>query len=176
MKLLPWTLLFTPAFLLCLAAADASAPVENPGFEQGLDGWIVQRGELTTPGEAAHEGRAGLRIDGSENATISARPIPIDGGKRYILKLWIRGVENSHAGIELSFSDGSGRPMDLENAESFKKPMPTGKEWKAFRFEFTAPEAVSFLRLKLGVWPKKDAPAVDTVDIDEVEVAEGDVP
>ena len=172
MKLRSWTFLFPLALWICQAAGENPAPLENGGFEQGLEGWNVQRGQISTAAEAAHAGQSGLRIAASENATINSLSIPIEGAKKYRLQLWIRGLENSHAGATLSFSDGSRKSMDLENADSFKKALPAGKEWKVFSFEFTAPEAALFLNLKLGVWPKKDAPATDTLDIDEVILAE----
>lgn len=170
MKNHPWKLLL----LLSLASGLAGETVswENADFETGLDHWTVQRGNLSTPAEAAHGGQAGLRIDATENATLNSLPIPIEGGKKYRLQMWIRGLENSHASAMLSFSDGSQKAMDLENADDFKKALPSGKEWKSFVLDFTTPEPALFLNLKLGVWPKKEAAASDTIDIDDVSLTE----
>lgn len=172
MKSFPGPLLFIVASSVCLAAENASVALENPGFEQGLENWTVQRGNLSTPAEAAHDGQAGLRIDATENATLNSLPVPIEGGKKYRLQFWIRGLENSHASAMISFSDGSQKSMDLENANDFKKALPSGKEWKPFILDFTTPEPALFLNLKLGVWPKKEATASDTIDIDEVSLTE----
>jgi hypothetical protein len=168
----PRNLLLLFASATCLAAENAIVPWENAGFEQNLDAWTVQRGNFSTPAEAAHEGKAGLRIDATENATLNYPLIPVDGMKKYRLRLWIRGSVNSLASVSISFQEGSGKAMDLENANDYKKALPTGKEWKEFSFEFTPPESASVLHFKLGVWPKKDATAFDVIDIDGISLEE----
>ena len=170
MKIRPGRLLL----LLTLPAGLAAETVlwENADFETDLDRWTVQRGNIAAAAEAAHGGRAGARIEASENATLNYPAIPLDGLKKYRLQFWIRGVEHTHASIMLGFDDGSGRAMNLENADSYKKALPTGKEWREFSFEFTPPESATFLQLKLGVWPKKDAPGTDVVDLDDFRLTE----
>lgn len=170
MKIHPGKLLL----LLALPAGLAAEAVvwENADFENALDPWTVQRGNIAPAAEAAHGGQGGARIEASESATLNSPPVPIDGLRRYRLQFWIRGVEQSHASIMLGFDDGSGRAMNLENADTYKKALPTGKEWREFSFDFTPPESATFLHVKLGVWPKKDASGTDTVDVDDFRLTE----
>lgn len=172
MKSWPRNLLFLFASTTCLAAEIAVVPWENAGFEKDLDAWAVQRGNFSTTAEAAHEGKAGLRIDATENATLNYPLIPVDGLKKYRLRLWIRGLENSHASVMISFQEGSGNPLNIENANDYKKALPAGKEWKEFSFDFTPPESASMLHFKLGVWPKKDVAASDKIDVDGISLEE----
>ena len=172
MKSWPRNLLLLLASTTCLAADNTLVAWENAGFEQDLDTWTVQRGHFSATAEAAHEGKAGLRIDATENATISYPLVPVDGLKKYRLRLWVRGLENSHASVMLGFQEGSGSAMDLENANDYKKALPAGKEWKQFSFDFKPPESASILQFKLGVWPKKDAAASDIIDIDSISLEE----
>jgi len=172
MKSLPPHILFLVASTVCFAADNTLVNWDNSGFEQDLESWTIQRGNLTAAAEAAHEGKAGLRIDASENATISYPLIPVDGLKKYRLRLWIRGLENSHASVMFSFQEGSGGAMELENANDYKKALPAGKEWKEFTFDIKPPESASNMQFKLGVWPKKDTTATDVVDVDQISLEE----
>lgn len=156
----------------CFAADNPLVTWENSDFEQDLDSWTVQRGHLSAVPEAAHDGKSGLRIDATESATISYPLIPVDGLKKYRLRLWIRGLENSVASVMLTFQEGSGGTMDLENANDYKKALPAGKEWKEFTFDIKPPESASTMHFKLGVWPKKDATATDVIDVDQISLEE----
>jgi hypothetical protein len=172
MKIRPWNLLFAVISSTCLATENTPIPLENAGFEQNLEGWTLQRGTASTTSEAAHEGSSGLRITASENATLSYPPIPIDGLKKYRFSIWVRGLQNSHASVMLSFGDGSQKAMDIENANDFKKAITQGKDWKQISMEITPPESASTLNFRLGVWPKKDAPTPDVIDVDGLSLEE----
>lgn len=172
MKSWPRNLLLLLASTTGLAAGNTPVGWENSDFEQDLGSWTIQRGQFSASAEAAHDGKAGLRIDAAENATISYPLIPVDGLKKYRLQFWVRGLENSIASVMISFQEGSGSAMDLENANDYKKALPAGKEWKQFSLDIKPPESASLMHFKLGVWPKKDATATDTVDIDSITLEE----
>ncbi|CAN5496692.1 hypothetical protein BH09VER1_BH09VER1_42940 [soil metagenome] len=147
-------------------------PVENGDFEHGIDPWKVRRGEIRVVPEAAHDSAAGLRIVARENAGVIHPAIPIEPGKTYVLRFWVRGLEFSYAAAILGFTVGGSRHLEIENPNAFKPALPYGKEWQPFTFKFTPPDAASEMSLQIAVWPKKDVKGTDVIDIDGIVIEE----
>ncbi|MDR1281569.1 MAG: endopolygalacturonase [Opitutaceae bacterium] len=122
---------FLPALFLSLpvpaaslrAATDnnntaATLPLPNPGFESGLDGWIVQENPSPMSAalpEAARTGKLGLRVtDNSETAgsSVATPRLPVEPGRAYRLTIHARLLSGDGVGVYLRFHDAKGKHLN----------------------------------------------------------------
>jgi hypothetical protein len=71
----------------------------------------------------------------------------------------------------VQFMDGT-KPVAVENDREVRQSLPAGPDWKQLSLEFTPPDAANAFLFKIGVWPRKDAPGKDVIDIDSLVVEE----
>jgi hypothetical protein len=112
-------------FLTLLASASAVVaehgpgllPQPNPGFEDGLLGWIVNEDVpmSTVHPQAARTGERGLRvIDESTTAgsSVASQRFPVEPGLAYRLTISARRVSGDGVGVFLRFFDADGRHLN----------------------------------------------------------------
>ncbi len=165
-----------PALVLgwwCHAADPVQIPVENGGFENGLDGWSTRGGEgsAVVP-EAAHEGRGGLRIPAIEKTSVQAAPVPVDYGKKYRISCWVRGIGSIPVALGLGFRNDSGKYVDPENPNVYKLNLPPGAEWQHFSREFVPPDGAASLIVGISTWVPPGKAGTSPVDVDDVALEE----
>jgi len=108
--------------LICLTLFSNAEPLAlpNPGFEEGEAHWnLADKGMSRIAPEAAHAGKAGLRVtDTSETAGSNCRSasVPVTPGKDYALRFWARPIEGvGNVGVYLQFADAQGRCLNTES-------------------------------------------------------------
>lgn len=155
------------------AADPVQIPVENGGFESGLDGWNARGGEgVAAVSEAAHEGKGGLRIPTAEKTSVQATPVPVDYGKKYRISCWVRGIGSIPVALGLGFRNDSGKYVDPENPNAYKLNLPSGAEWQHFSREFVPPDGAASLILGISTWVPKGKVSTSPVDVDDVALEE----
>ncbi|MEI8309445.1 MAG: heparinase II/III family protein [Verrucomicrobiota bacterium] len=135
-------------------AVGAEPPLEltNPGFESGLEGWVLSK-EDTGAGlsqistEAAHSGSNGLRVkqdaDGPGSWAQSTR-VAVAAGKSYRLSFWSRCVEESGIGVWVQFFDAGKKPIPQKPDVAFQVPQKAG-DWMENHLDVTTPGDAAFL-------------------------------
>src|SRR5258705_287563 len=90
-------------------AADALSLV-NPGFEEGLKGWTLKRGDqsaLAVTPEAASLGAKGLRVGTGHDISIalSSAPFAAAEGHLYRAECWAKklGADDAGVSVKLEF-------------------------------------------------------------------------
>ncbi len=147
----PVSLLFCGMILLALTLPTLAVEigpnlVEDPGFEEGIDGW-QERGEpITRDGEVAHTGDWSLRIDSHPELEffnfhyVRGEDIPAEPNIRYHFSVWMRGA----------LGEGESRPRVREvDAEGntiryhgLAQLHPGERDWRKVEVEFvTSPRA-----------------------------------
>ncbi|SDT88741.1 Carbohydrate binding domain-containing protein [Verrucomicrobium sp. GAS474] len=157
-------------------SAPAALPFPNADFEAGLDGWTLGKDDETAgisqvSAEAAHEGKAGLRVkqaaDGPGSWLESPR-LAVEGGKRYRIAYWARCVEESGVGLWIQFFDGDKKPIKPETPGDFISLVPPdAREWHPYTFTVTVPKEAAFLSLAIHAFNKRPTVA----DFDDFSVA-----
>lgn len=112
----------TLSFLACSSALFAASqpgvlPQPNPGFENGLQGWVINEDTPmgTVHPEAARSGERGLRvIDETDKAgsSIASQRFPVEPGLAYRLTIHARKVSGDGVAVYLRFFDAKGRHLN----------------------------------------------------------------
>jgi len=94
-------------------AVSAAEPVAltNPGFEEGLTGWIqASSGEISVDEEVRHGGEAGLQLSGQDNQNpwVAQGIAPVQPLAQYQLAAFARGAQEqppAMAAVKIEFYD-----------------------------------------------------------------------
>ena len=172
-------------FLLSLtftAGAFAANPLPNPGFEEGVTGWKLDGTMSTVSAEAAHTGKAGLRVvdkDTAAGSSVTSSRLPIEAAKPVTLTFWAK-ADGDFAGVYLNFYDAAGKVIK-DPAEKFGGGSPVcgikkqDGGWHEYRFPTKAPEGAAAVAL----WIHSFGSATGTMDLDDFAlegIAEGATP
>lgn len=141
--------------VIAASTASQSAPVrvsgkpvalQNPGFEDGFNGWLAQRDPhmCTVVAEAAHTGTRGLRV--ADNSTTAGSNLPsrrfeAHAEKTYELRFWARIVSPGTIGVYLRFFDKKNKTLNSQilNNEIIKGIPPEARQWTEYTLRGVAP-------------------------------------
>lgn len=166
--------LVTAVLALALASAycETDVPLENPGFENGTDGWTIREKTpmSTVTADAAHEGSQGLHVQDEDTVNGSSAlssVVSVEPGKTYTLTFWARTNSVNAASVSFWFFTSNRK---LIGADTKKIPGITVTHTTGDWFEYTLtavapPEAVT-----LGIWIHSFSTAVGTVDFDDFKL------
>lgn len=160
------------AFFLLPFAAQAQL-LTNPGFEDGQDGWKINEKETisTVIGDAAHEGKMGLRIndESKENgANISTDRFPVTPGQKVSIGFFGRStVEGIGAVMIMPYGAGN-RAILNENGKpecviAIKKD---NGDWDRYDAEYTVPDGADSVSISIRTWTG----SVGSADLDDFEL------
>jgi peptidoglycan/xylan/chitin deacetylase (PgdA/CDA1 family) len=152
-------------------------PLENAGFEGGLEGWTSEPGEqgfAKDLPESAMLGAKGLRVvsQEAERFSLTSSPVPVKVGETYTVTFWggLGGTTEKPGegvSVKMEFRDGAGQRLKEDMAKIRKWP---GVQVKGDTYANTyllaaaAPAGATTLRLVLSSAGK--AP-VGPVDLDD---------
>jgi peptidoglycan/xylan/chitin deacetylase (PgdA/CDA1 family) len=169
--------------LLCLLATLVSAtaaplPLKNPGFESGLDGWILLEKDFPTPmttvtADAAHEGSAGLRVDDQDRqlgSSLVSQPLPAQPGRTYRLSFFGRTPSGKKGGVYLRFQDASRKIINSEQMPSVGIEKTGG--WSPYTLDAVAPEGTA----TIAIWVHSWSGATGVMEFDDFALEEIDGP
>ena len=160
--------------------ADEPLPLKNPGFEEGLDGWLTKGGDFdmshAVP-DAAHTGKLGLRVtdaDDKHGSSLMSEQFDVEQGRTFELRFWVRNISGHGLAVYLQFLDKTGYKLTdvvdtLTNAHSnqIKVIIPEdATEWKQFTVRGVAPPTST----KMYIWIHSGNAAVCVTDLDDFEL------
>lgn len=159
------------ALILVMAAGLPAYAIEiaNPGFEQELGEWVLNRdnGMTTVLPEAARTGKLGLRVtdkDPKQGSGAISLEMSVEPGSKYKLSAWGRGVDGTGGvGLYLRFLDDRGKPVAKPKAVVVPS---SAREWTQYTLEAVAPEGAT----AVDVWIHSLASDMPVVDIDDLEL------
>ncbi|CAM3018572.1 heparinase II/III domain-containing protein [Rariglobus hedericola] len=164
--------MFTPArlslltsfvFTAGLLSAAEPLPFPNPGFESGLESWVLDKNDQAAglsqvKPEAAHTGKAGLRVtqqDGSPGSWLQSARIAVVGGQAYRLEFWSRVVSTSGIGVWVQFYDYDRKPIKPANGDLTLQLLPDASDWTRQQLNFTAPAGTEYFSLAVHGYSKR---------------------
>lgn len=168
---------FLSLLCCCLATvipAVAGLNLENPGFENGLNGWVVLEKDLPAPmseatAEAVREGAMGLRVDDKDRqygSSLVSQPVPVEPGKSYRVSFFARGASNK-AAVYMRFQDSSRKVMNPNSMPTAAVNQP-GSDWHSYSVTAVAPDGAA----TLAIWVHSWSGAVGVIDFDDFTVEE----
>jgi peptidoglycan/xylan/chitin deacetylase (PgdA/CDA1 family) len=166
---------FRSVVLLCVtvSAAFAASVLPNGGFEEGLTGWVTKDTMAQALPEAAHSGKAGLRItdaDAVKGSDLMSAKLPVMAGQTLTLTFSAKS-QGDFSGVYLWFSDAAGRPVKDE-AKKYSGGMPSigvkkgAGEWTPYALKAVVPEGA----VTVSVWVHSWGSATGTADFDDFEL------
>ena len=126
---------------LALLPCAMAMPMQNPGFENGLDGWILLERDLPDPmtsvaADAAREGSAGLRVEDADKqngSSLVSQPLPASPGLTYKLAFYARAKGANKGAVYLRFYDSSRKIIDPQNLPSVA--ISKAGDWENYALE-----------------------------------------
>lgn len=165
------------AVLLAAVGIARAEPVAllNPGFEDGQTGWrFKDSGISLVLGEAAHSGKAGLRINDESpdlGSDVACARFVTEPGKRVTARFWARQIEGDGLGVFLRFFKGDGTCLNTKELETEIKVVVPGdaRDWKKFEVSGTVPEEA----IEGEIWIRSWSHAVVKAELDDFELEQG---
>lgn len=156
-------------FLLVPLAAGAQF-LENPGFEDGDQGWGKPDPASAVVAEAAHGGKLGLRIElkgDGDRARVDSVKFPVEAGQKVTLGFWARTASPQKFAVMLFAFNSANKPVTNENG----KPLVTigirsSAGWTHYEEACTLPDEASTVSVGIRSWTG----ATGTVDLDDFEL------
>lgn len=168
----PMKLAFIPFLALLSTVASLAAatplPLENPGFENGTQGWRVMDGEGSTSEvnrDSAREGEGGLHISDqspSLNSKIISDLLPVEAGKTYRITFWARTTTPNRMGVFLCYVKADGQLFE-DGRRPYVNVDGADGQWKEYTLEAPAPEEAASVK----VWIHSYSKTVGEVDFDD---------
>ncbi len=152
-----------------LLSAAEQISIKNPGFEQGLDGWTLDKGtesEATVIKEAAHTGEAGFRhADQSptEYVRLISQNVRVKAGKTYKLKFFSNQQSGHSANVHFWFLDGYEEAIEPRFIKGPPEEQTPG--WFAYEIVAKAPDNAEFAEIHI----QSNRAGVGVVDFDDFE-------
>jgi hypothetical protein len=141
--------------------------IKNPGFEDGLNAWTLDKGQESDVGptkEAAKTGETGLRVsDQSETEYIRliAQNVRVEAGKTYKLRFFVNQRTGSGANVHFWFLDSYEEPIEPRTV--LGPPAETVPGWKEYESVIKAPENASYAEIHI----QSNRAAVGVTDFDD---------
>lgn len=139
-------------------------PLANPGFEDGLEGWIVAPGDThsaASPDAArfSSRGRLGLQVDDQDEKTgsgVSSIWFPVEAGKTYAVDFWARVRSGSGVAVYLRFRDAKHKTLAsaLSGNELLLTIPADTADWRPFNLSSAAPEGAAFVSIWIHSFSK----------------------
>ncbi|HCE43029.1 MAG TPA: hypothetical protein DET40_05740 [Lentisphaeria bacterium] len=149
--------------------------LQNPGFEDGLEGWTLGRedaGISVANPEAARTGKVGLRItdkSSKEGSSLYSKAFPAVPDKEYRAQCYARCVKGTGgSGMYLQFLDENGKEINSGNSEVTS--LAGVRDWTKSEVSAYAPDKTVSVR----IWFHSYGSAVVTEDIDDVIIYEAE--
>ena len=155
-------------------AVAAQAALPNPGFEEGLSGWVARDAMSKAVPEAAHTGKLGLRIvdeDTKKGSDFTSAKLPVTPGQTITLTFFAK-AQGDFSGVYLWFHDATGKAVK-DAALKYTGGMPSvgvkkgGGDWTPNTLKATVPAGAA----TVVVWVHSWGSATGTADFDDFEVA-----
>ena len=164
----PWLL------LACAVLVAHAEPVDilNPGFEDGQKGWSFKDSGISLVlGEAAHSGKAGLRINDEspdDGSDIACARFVTEPGKKVTARFWARLVEGDGVGVYLRFFKGDGTCLNTKELETeIIKVIPgETRDWQQFELSANVPEEA----IEGEIWIHSYSSSQVKADLDDFEL------
>lgn len=145
----------------------------NPGFEDGTTGWALDGMSKVDP-EAAHEGKAGLRITDDSptaGASVTSSKLPVQPGQEITLTFWSKTRSNA-TGVYYWFYNAAGQvikdpALRAGGGLHVYGVKPGDGTWQSNTFKATAPEG----SVSVAVWLHTFGSVTGTVDFDDFSMA-----
>jgi hypothetical protein len=137
---------------LPVLAAEVIA-IKNPGFEDGLNAWTLNKGQesnVSLTKEGSNTGEAGLRIsDQSETDYIRlvAQNVRVEAGKTYKLRFFVNQRTGSSANVHFWFLDSYEEPIEPRTIAG--PPFETAPGWKEYEIVMKAPADASYAEIHI---------------------------
>jgi peptidoglycan/xylan/chitin deacetylase (PgdA/CDA1 family) len=167
--------LFRSVVLFCatVSAAIAASVLPNAGFEEGLTGWVTRDTMSQVLAEAAHTGKAGLRItdaDVKKGSDLTSAKLPVVAGQALTLTFSAR-AQGDFLGVYFWFHDAAGKAVknDVFKHSGGLPSVGVKKgagEWTPYALKATVPEGA----VTVAVWIHSWGSATGTADFDDFEV------
>lgn len=170
---------FLPLLLVLAGLSGLGAvplPLANPGFEDGLQGWILLEKDMPQPmssasPEAAREGSMGLRVDDMDKklgSSLASQPLPAEPGRTYRLDFFARTNGGNKGAVYLRFHDARKKIIDSDKLPNVA--IDKGGDWQHYSLQAVAPEnAVS-----VAVWVHSWSGATGIIDFDDFTLEQVD--
>lgn len=153
-----------------LVAQPALLTLANAGFEEGMTGWNAKEKVAMSQvsGEAAHEGKMGLRqVDDDEiqgSSCVSSR-LPVSAGQSYRATFWARTQTPGSAGVYFWFFGADGKHLN-PTAPPSRNISKGAAVWTQYTLQAQAPAGAASLALWIHTFGKNKG----TVDFDDFKV------
>ena len=152
--------------------AGTPLPLQNPGFEDGTEGWDVIGPPFSLRTKrAAHSGTMGLRVtdqSDTQGSSIRSAKIPVAAGSHHAVRFWGRSLAGSGAGIYVEYWDAAGTLLSTKVRGSilvFTVPH-AAKDWTPFTIKAQAPPEGA----ALTIWIHSFNASVTTAELDDFSV------
>jgi len=157
-----------------LISASEQVPLKNAGFEQGLDGWTLDKGletEATFIKEAAHTGEAGFRQadqSATEYVRLIAQNVRVKAGKTYRLRFFSNQQSGHSANVHFWFLDSYEEAIEPRLING--PPQEQAPGWVAYEIVAKAPDNAEFAEIHI----QSNRVGVGVVDFDDFELEQLD--
>jgi hypothetical protein len=169
----PRTTLFLLLAAPCLTMAGDVLPIQNPGFEDGTNGWRIKESApmSETTVDAAYQGDAGLRVndnDAAEGSQVISSMVPVVPGAKYTVSFWAKSpTPPPFAGVFVWFYSPDKKLLNQENRPVAMVGAGDAK-WRQQHLEITIPDGVGYAAL----WIHSLSKATGVADFDDFEIRE----
>jgi peptidoglycan/xylan/chitin deacetylase (PgdA/CDA1 family) len=149
--------------------------LENPGFEDGVNGWVIKDSMSAISAEAFHDGKNGLRISDNDakagSAALSAR-YKVEAGATLKLGFWERSDKPGFLGVYLYFYDANDQLInDPAQRAGAGHPVCGAKEgdgqWHFYTLSTQAPAGAA----SVALWIHSFGAAVGVADVDDFSLS-----
>lgn len=159
---------------LALLPCAMALPLQNPGFENGLEGWIVLERDLPDPmssvaADAAREGSAGLRVEDADKqsgSSVVSQPLPASPGRTYKLGFYARAKGANKGAVYLRFYDNARKIIDPQNLPSVA--ISKAGDWENYTLDAVAPAGTAAVAIWIHSW----SGATGTIEFDDFSLEE----
>jgi hypothetical protein len=175
--------MFTPArlslltcFMFTAGLLTAAEPLTfpNSGFESGLESWNLDKNDQAAglsqiKPEAAHTGKAGLRVtqkEGDPGSWLQSARIPVADTQAYKLEFWSRVVSTSGIGVWVQFYDFDRKPIKPAAGDLSLQLLPDASDWTRQQLNFTPPAGTESFSVAVHGYSKRPVVA----DFDDFSV------
>lgn len=143
-------------------------PLPNPGFEEGVKGWVVGEGDSLVTEEAARTGKMGLRVtnDGmkSKGSNASSAKFPVTEGQTFTTTFWAR-ANDTNAAVYFMYLDERGRMVNdpVLKGLPYKRIEHKDNQWHEYTLTAKAPAVARMVQ----IWVHTFSTAVCVIDLDD---------
>ncbi len=166
MKTILSIVLMTGASLI--SCAENSTPLPNPGFEDGDKMWSFGDSTSKLAPEAAHEGKAGLRVGdeeyNSDPGSVTSARLQVKPGQDITLSFWARG-KNKSSGAYIYFYDSNGKVIAKPQPALW--PVNEDGQWHQYSLKEKSPANAS----SVAVWVHFSPGNIGITDYDDFSFA-----